>query len=92
MQYPDESRLIAMGKYSMHSKERRAQVERVQTICKTIMHLANPVLDDCQERPPVDESPLKKLQDCLRNVEDARVKIIEHCKAMADLETEAWPK
>jgi hypothetical protein len=92
MQYPDDARLIAIGKYSMHSRERRAQVERVQNICKTIMHLANPLLTDCQERPPVDSTHLAKLQECLKNAENARGKIIEHCNAMAELEPEAYPK
>jgi t-SNARE complex subunit (syntaxin) len=92
MNYPDDIRLIAIGKYSMHSRERRAQIERVQGICKTIMHLANPLLSDCQERPPVNETILKQLNDCLRNAETARGKIIEHCLAMKDLESEAYPK
>lgn len=92
MQYPDEQRLIAMGKYSLHSKERREQIERVQMISKTIMHLANPLLKDCEEKPPVDASALVKLQDCIKNAENARGKIIEACKEMAALKPIAWPE
>ncbi len=90
--YPENARLIAMGKYSIHSKGRREQIERVQNICKTIMHLANPLLADCQERPPVDGSSLVKLQECLKNAESARNAIVKHCEAMTELEPEAYPK
>jgi hypothetical protein len=92
MQFPDDARLIAMGKYSMLGRERRAQVERVQTIAKTIMHLANPLLKDCEEKPPADESTLIKLEECIKNARSARNKLIEVGTQMNELEPEAWPK
>ena len=76
----------------MHSRERMAQLIRVQNIAKTIMHLANPLLKDCEEKPPTDAKPLTQLRDSLKNAEDAREQIIEHCKEMSALENEAWPK
>lgn len=74
----------------MLGRERRAQVERVQTICKTIMHIANPILKDCEQQPPVDPGPLKSLQDCLKNLESAREKIVTLCGEMAVIKPEAW--
>ena len=91
MQFPEEQRLLALGKYYLLRRERRAQIERVQTIAKTIMHLANPLLKDCEEQPPADGVPLKGLQDCIRNAETAREKLIEVCKDMEAIRPEAWP-
>lgn len=90
--YPADDILVARGKYATLSKERRQQIERVQTICKTIMHLANPLLDDCQEKPPANADPLTKLQDCLKNAQTARDRIVVLCGAMAELEPLAWGK
>jgi hypothetical protein len=92
MNFPDDARLIAIGKYSMLGRERYAQIERVQTIAKTIMHLANPLLKDCEQEPPDDGTALKALQDCLRNAENARERIISLCAERAALKPEAWPK
>ena len=92
MNFPDDARLIAIGKYSMLGRERYAQIERVQTIAKTIMHLANPLLKDCEQEPPSDGSTLKALQDCVRNAENAREKLIQLCAERATLKNEAWPK
>lgn len=92
MQFPEDPRLLALGKYYLLRRERRAQIERVQNIAKTIQHLANPLLQDAQEMPPVDAGPLVKLQDCLRNAENARGKLIEICRDLETLKPEAWPK
>lgn len=90
--FPDEPTLIARGKYATLSKERRVQIERVQTICKTIMHLANPLLDDCQEKPPADGSPLSRLEECIKNARSARDRLIELSTQMNELKEQAWPK
>lgn len=92
MQYPDDATLVARGKYATLSKERYAQIERVQKIAKTIMHHANPLLQDCQEQPPVDGSHLKALEDCLRNAQNARERIVELCAGMDELKPTAWPQ
>lgn len=92
MIYPDDATLLARGKYSTLGKELREQVERVQKICKTIMHLANPLLDDCQEDPPVDGSVLVKLEECVKNAGKARERIIELCAMRAELREAAWPE
>lgn len=92
MQFPDDTRLISMGKYSMLNRERRAQVERVQTIAKQLMHYANPLLQDCQQQPPTDGSALKMLEDCVRNAQAAREKIVSLCKELAELKPIAWPE
>ncbi len=92
MQFPDDATLIARGKYSTLSKERRDQIDRVQGIAKTIMHLANPLLRDCESQPPEDPKPLKGLQDCLRNAETARNKLLEVCAQMEELKPTAWPE
>lgn len=90
--FPDNDTLLARGKYATLSKERWAQVERVQTISKTIMHLANPLLKDCEEKPPVDASPLVKLEECIKNARSARNRLIELSKEMNELHDQAWPK
>lgn len=92
MEYPDEETLVARGKYSTLNKERRAQIERVQTICKTIMHNANPLLKDCEDKPPNDLSALAALDTCVRTATSARKRIVELCIEMSELEPIAWPK
>lgn len=84
--------MLALGKYYLLRRERRAQIERVQTIAKTIMHLANPLLKDCEDQPPTDASSLVKLQDCIKNAENARTRIIEVCAEIEAIKNEAWPK
>lgn len=92
MQFPEDPRLLALGKYYLLRRERRAQIERVQNIAKTIMHLANPLLKDCEDQPPADASSLVKLEDCVRNARSARDKIVEVCKELEEIKLEAWPQ
>jgi hypothetical protein len=92
MDYPDDATLIERGRYATLSKERYAQIERVQNLSKQIMHYANPLLADCQERPPVDGVPLKMLEDCVRNARTARDKLIEICIEQNKLKGAAWPE
>jgi hypothetical protein len=90
--FPDDATLIARGKYSTLNKERKEQLERVQTICKTIMANANPVLRDCECRPPKDMEALATLDSCVKNALKARTRLIELCEQMAEIEPLAWPK
>lgn len=92
MQFPDNDTLIARGKYSTLNKARREQLERVQLIGKTLMANANPLLRDCEAKPPTDPQPLALLEKCLKNAQDARTKLMEICAEMATLEPLAWPK
>lgn len=92
MEFPEESVLIARGKYATLSRERKSQIERVQKISTTIMHMANPLLRDCEERPPKDSGPLKMLEDCVKNAHQARGKLIELCTQMNELKQQAWPE
>lgn len=92
MNYPDDATLIERGKYATLSKERYAQIERVQMIGKTIMHLAGPLLKDCQERPPVDGGPLTELEKCIKNARSARDRLIEICTEQNQIKPGAWPE
>ena len=92
MEYPDDDTLIARGKLSTLNRERRVQIERVQTIAKMLMHKAGPLLADCQEKPPTDGEPLVSLETCVKNATAARIKLIELCGEIAILEPLAWPK
>lgn len=88
--FPDDPTLIARGKHATLSRERRQQIERVAGICKTVMHLANPILDDCQEKPPTNAKPLDELETCLTNLKAARERIVTLCLGMEELREEAW--
>jgi hypothetical protein len=88
--FPTDDILIARGKYSTLGKDRRQQLDRVQTICKTVMHLANPVLQDCSEQPPVNEVHLLELEKCVKNLRSAREKLVELGNHMNAIKPIAW--
>lgn len=90
--FPEEQTLIARGKHATLSKVRYEQIKRAQDICKTIQHEVNPVLQDCQEKPPANISHLQNIVKCLENLKDARERIITASLGMIELEDEAWPK
>lgn len=92
MQFPDDKILIARGKYSTLGRERHAQLTRVQKIGTTLIGTANHIMRDCEQVPPVNGSHVKLLEDCLRNVQDAREKLIVLCNEQAALKPEAWPE
>lgn len=92
MQFPDDPTLIARGKYSTLGRERHAQLARVQKIGTTLIGTANHILRDCEQQPPVDGSHVKLLEDCLRNVQDAREKLVLLCAEMSALKPQAWPE
>ena len=88
--FPADDILIARGKYSTLGKDRRAQLERVQTVCKTIMHLANPVLQEMQDQPPAEQKNLVELLKCVRNLRRARRKLVELGDHMNAIKPIAW--
>lgn len=90
--FPDDATLIARGKYSTLSRERREQLSRIAKIGTTIIGTANAILRDCEERPPSDGAPLAMLETCLGNLKAAREKLITLSLGMAELEPQAWGK
>jgi hypothetical protein len=90
--FPDDQTLIARGKYSTLSHERREQIKRVQDICRTIQATVPQILSDCQEEPPAESTHIPLLARCLENLTSARERIVTMCLGMAELKQEAWPK
>ena len=90
MQFPDDQTLIARGKYSTLSAERKAQLKRVQDICRTIQGEVIHVLRDCEDTPPADGSHLKTLEICLANLQKARDRITEVSNEMNQIKPDAW--
>jgi hypothetical protein len=90
--FPPDEVLLARGKYSTLSKERREQLERVQGICTTIVTASQAALRDCEARPPTNHGPIETMTSCLQNLEAARERLITLCVGLAELEEEAWPK
>jgi len=88
--FPADDILIARGKYTTLSRERGAQVRRVQEICTTILQASNATLKDCQERPPMNAQPLATLEKCVANLKDARERITTLCIEMDGLRGLAW--
>lgn len=90
MNYPDEATLIARGKWATLGRERYSLIRDMQAASKRIMHLANPMLDDAQEEPPVNDQPLKDLQGCLKGAEKIRERLLIVCNERASLKAQAW--
>lgn len=90
--FPDEATLIARGKYSTLTNERRAQLERVQGICTSIMTAAQGALRDCELKPPANPAHIETIVKCMQNLKDARERIITISLGLIELEPEAWPK
>lgn len=88
--YPADDILIARGKYSTLSKERKEQIKRVQGICTTMMTAAAQILNDCQAKPPTNMAAYESMAKCLENAISARDKIATLCNDMAELEPVAW--
>ena len=90
--FPEDSILLARGKYSTLNKERRSQLERVQGICTTLVTTAQATLRDCEQRPPTNGTHLETLDKCLVNLKAARESLITIALGLNELEEEAWPK
>lgn len=90
--YPDDATLIARGKHSTLTKERRAQIRRVQDVCSTIVTAAQATLRDCEEMPPVNIKPIETIDRCIENLKDARVRLVELATNINDLRPQAWPE
>lgn len=90
--FPDEPTLIARGKYSTLTKERHAQLERVQGICSTIMSATQGALRDCEVKPPANMAHIETIVKSLENLKAARERIITLSLGLIELEPDAWPK
>lgn len=90
--FPEDPRLLAIGKYSFLGRKRREQLERLQKICTTVIGTANHIMRDAEQKPPSDPGPLKLLEDCLQNATNARNMLVVLSTQMNDLEKDAWPK
>lgn len=90
--FPDEATLIARGKYSTLTHERRVQLERVQSICNAIMTSTQGSLRDCELKPPTNVQHMETILKCMENLKDARERIITISLGLIELEPEAWPK
>lgn len=88
--FPAEDVLIARGKYSTLSKERKEQIQRVQGICTTMVTAAHQILTDCQAKPPANLAAYESMAKCLENAISARDRITALCAGMADIEPKAW--
>ena len=91
MQFPDENVLIARGKLSTLSAERREQLKRVAATCDTVVRAAHQFLRDCEEMPPEDLTHIITLERCLMNMRDARERIVNLASEMVELKRQAWP-
>jgi hypothetical protein len=86
--FPADEILIARGKYSTLSRERRVQLERVR---KTMDHLQQLTVNVV--RTMTTDEPQYKVADmrrCLDSLEDAAGKIIALSDEMAELKPLAW--
>lgn len=90
--FPDDQRLIAIGKYSVMSHERHDQIKRVQDICRTIQATVPKILSDFQEEPLIDEGYIPLLEKCVTNLASAKERITTMCLGMAEIKPEAYPK
>lgn len=88
--FPADEILIARGKYSTLSKERREQLERVQGICTTLITTSQHVLRDCEAKAENVPQLLDKIENCLDNVRKARERILTLNLGMDELRDEAW--
>ena len=90
--FPDDSILIARGKYSTLNKERREQMERVQTIVTTMVTASSQVLKNCHERVPNNAGSFHTLGVCLDNLVKANERLMTIGVGLNELEDEAWGK
>lgn len=90
--FPDDPTLIARGKVSTLNKERREQLERVQSVCNMIVTETQAVLKDCHATPPRDQSHLESLGKYLDNLYKARERLITVGLGLNEYQDQAWPK
>lgn len=90
--FPDDPTLIAIGKFSVMSRERREQLKLVQDICRTIQATVPKILADFQEEPLIDSGYIQVLEKCTATLASAKERIVTMCIGMAEIKPEAYPK
>lgn len=90
--YPDDQTLIARGKYSTLGKDRRVQLDRVQSVCTSLMTATQGSLRDCETMPPVNNGHIQQIDKCLENLKDAREKLVTLSTEMIEIKKVAWPE
>ena len=90
--FPEDTILIARGKYSTLNKERREQMERVQKIVTTMVTASSQVLKNCHERVPSNEAAFAELGKCMDNLVKANERLMTIGVGLNELEDEAWGK
>lgn len=88
--FPADDILIARGKYSTLSKERREQIERTQKVADTIRKNLLVALLGIQERPTASCESLVSLRACIANWETAWTRVDELNAEMDELRGLAW--
>ena len=88
--FPPDDTLIARGKYSTLSRERREQIERAQKLADTMRNHMLKALIGMQERPPCHQESMVALRACLGNWDTAWNRTEELCAEMAELKPLAW--
>jgi hypothetical protein len=90
--FPDDTTLLARGRYATLSRERKQQLDRFQKVCSMVMSKVAAALKDAADIPPVNSEPLQAIERCLANLSDARAKLVDLSTQMAELRPTAWPE
>jgi hypothetical protein len=88
MTFPPDDVLLARGKYSTLSKERRAQTERARKVCETMMKAAHTLAQSLSGEFAFET--VYDMRKCLDSLDDAGSKIVELTAALDELKSEAW--
>jgi hypothetical protein len=90
--FPEDSILIARGKYSTLNKERREQMTRVQKIVTSMVTASSQVLKNCHERVPNNDEQIAAIGSCVENLVKANERLMTIGLGLDELEDEAWGK
>ncbi len=88
--FPPDDILLARGKYSTLSKERRILLKHVQSSCSLLMDQASQIMRDAEKEPPQKSIHLEAAFTCLEDAGNARAELIKVCEAMLELREKAW--
>ena len=88
--FPPDDILLARGKYSTLSKERRALLKRVQSSCSLLMDQCSQIMRDAEKEPPLQAIHLEAASTCLEDAGNARAELVKVCEAMLELREKAW--
>jgi hypothetical protein len=89
MTFPSDDILIARGKYSTLSRERRVQLERARKVCDTMMQQIHHALK-AMNQDGFELHRIAEIQRCLDSLLDAGQRIVKLCEQLNELRPEAW--